>query len=134
MTRETLQTAPGHPRPGHPRPGLPVSVADVLAGLSPQRTVELETRYGNGDLIKVLDILGIGGPFTRLSPWELQDERGRHLINAGGYAALPFGEMYEPLVRFVKQYLETNTAMSLPQQAASAWRAGARDQPRRAAG
>ncbi|CAN5891912.1 aminotransferase class III-fold pyridoxal phosphate-dependent enzyme [soil metagenome] len=102
---------------------LPVSVADVLAGLPPQRTVQLETLYGNGDLIKVLDILGIGGPFTTLSPWELQDERGRHLINAGGYAALPFGEMYPPLVDFVKQYLATNTAMSLPQQSASAWRA-----------
>ena len=113
---------PSLPAPG-PRPGLPVSVADVLAGLPPQRTVELETAYGNGDLIKVLDILGIGGPFTVTSPWELQDERGRHLINAGGYAALPFGERYEPLVSFVKGYLEANTAMSLPQQSASAWRA-----------
>ncbi len=102
---------------------LPVSVNDVLGGLSPGRTVDLETAHGNGDLIKVLDILGIGGPFTVTSPWELQDERGRHLVNAGGYAALPFGEMYPPLVSFVKQYLETNAAMSLPQQSASAWRA-----------
>ena len=102
---------------------LPVSVSDVLGGLEPHPTVALETAHGNGDLIKVLDILGIGGPFKVLSPWELEDERGRHLINAGGYAALPFGEMYGPLVDFIKQYLEVNSTMSLPQQSASGWRA-----------
>ena len=58
-----------------------------------------------------------------LNPWELSDERGHHLINAGGYAALPFGERYGPLVDFIYRYFETSTSMSLPQQSASAWRA-----------
>ena len=109
--------------PLSPSSPLPVSTADVLGDLSPQKVVSLETTHGNGDLIKVLDILGIGGPFHVTSPWELRDERGRHLINAGGYAALPFGEMYPPLVDFMHLYLERNRSMSLPQQSASAWRA-----------
>src|SRR5690554_129331 len=70
---------------------LPISTRDVLQGLKPGRTVEIETTHGNADLIRVLDILGIGGPFRTTSPWELEDERGRHLLHAGGYAALPFG-------------------------------------------
>ena len=102
---------------------LPVSVADLMAGLPPQRTVALEVAHGNGDLVKLLNILGIGGPFHVKSPWELEDEKGRHLINAGGYAALPFGEMYPPLTDFIKVYLEQNRSMSLPQQSASDWRA-----------
>ena len=109
---------------GKPVPNrLPVSSQDVLSSLSARRTVELEVMYGNGDLIRGLDILGIGGPFTIKSPWELEDQAGRHLINAGGYAALPFGEMYPPLVEFLKAYLEHNTTMGLPQQSASDWRA-----------
>ncbi len=102
------------------RPAL-ISTDEVLAGLP--GVTGLEARYGNGDLIRALEILGIAGPFSVVSPWELEDERGRHLINAGGYAALPFGEMYPPLVAFVERYLGENSAMSLPQQSASAWRA-----------
>ena len=102
---------------------LPIRVTDLMAGLPPQRTVALEVAHGNGDLVKLLDILGIGGPFHVKSPWELEDEKGRHLINAGGYAALPFGEMYPPLTEFVRTYLEQNHSMSLPQQSASDWRA-----------
>lgn len=96
---------------------------DVFSGLSPRQTVDLELRHGNGDLIRALDILGIGGPLHVKSPWELEDERGRHLIHAGGYAALPFGELYPPLVAFVETFLRENRSMSLPQQGASAWRA-----------
>jgi putrescine aminotransferase len=101
---------------------LPVHSSHLL-NFSPERTVDLEIVHGNGDLTKVLNILGIGGPFKAISPWELEDETGRHLINAGGYAALPFGEMYPPLVQFLQTYLQSNQAMSLPQQSASAWRA-----------
>jgi putrescine aminotransferase len=101
---------------------LPVHSNDLLA-FSPERTVQLEIQHGNGDLIKVLDILGIAGPFKVMSPWELEDETGNHLINAGGYAALPFGEMYPPLVDFISTYLQTNQSSSLPQQSASMWRA-----------
>ena len=98
-----------------------ITTEEVLVGLP--RIPELEARHGNGDLIRALTILGIAGPFKVTSPWELEDETGRHLINAGGYAALPFGEMYPPLVDFVRRYLSENSAMSLPQQSASAWRA-----------
>jgi acetylornithine/succinyldiaminopimelate/putrescine aminotransferase len=101
---------------------LPVHTQDLL-GKHFSKTLELELKHGNTDLIKVLDILGLAGPFSVLSPWELQDQDGRHLINAGGYSALPFGEMYPPLISFLKTYLEHNTEMSLPQQAASTWRA-----------
>jgi ornithine--oxo-acid transaminase/putrescine aminotransferase len=45
-----------------------------------------------------------------LSPWELRAPDGRHLINAGGYAALPFGERYPPLVAFMKRYLARRAA------------------------
>ena len=102
---------------------LPVHSSDVMGGLSPGRTVGLETTHGNIDLIKVLDILGIGGPFRTVSPWELEDERGRHLLHAGGYAAIPFGENYPPLVQFMQEYLEQNRTMGFAQQSASDWRA-----------
>jgi putrescine aminotransferase len=101
---------------------LPFHSSQLLT-FSPENVVKLEVAHGNGDLIKVLDILGIGGPFRAVSPWELEDETGRHLINAGGYAALPFGEMYPPLVAFIQSYLQTNQTVSLPQQGASQWRA-----------
>jgi acetylornithine/succinyldiaminopimelate/putrescine aminotransferase len=101
---------------------LPIQTQDVL-GKNFARTLELELKYGNGDLIKVLNILGIAGPFKLLSPWELQDEEGRHLINAGGYSALPFGEMYPPLVDFLQEYLKHNQSSCLPQGVTSSWRA-----------
>ncbi len=83
----------------------------------------LEVTHGNGDLIRVLEALGMAGPFEVLSPWELRAPDGRHLLNAGGYAALPFGELYPPLIAFVQRYLRETRGMSLPQQSASAWRA-----------
>ena len=101
---------------------LPIHSQDVLGKDFP-RTLELELKHGNGDLIKVLNILGIVGPFKVLNPWELQDEEGRHLINAGGYSALPFGEMYPPLIAFLQEYLKSNQSSSLPQGVTSAWRA-----------
>ncbi len=87
-------------------PSLPISSRDVLSGLSAKQTIHLEEKHGNGDLMKVLQILGIGGPFRVINPWELEDETGRQLINAGGYAALPFGEMHPELVSFIQAYLE----------------------------
>lgn len=110
------------PAPAAPL-SLPVRSAEVLAGLSPRRALELEHRHGNGDLARVLDILGIGGPLRAISPWELEDETGRHLIHAGGYAASPFGEAYPPLVDFMREYLERNRIVGLPQQSISDWRA-----------
>lgn len=107
-----------------PDPVLPYASADLLGQAPPGGTaaLELEKRYGNGDLTEVLQALGVAGPFRVQSPWELRDERGRHLIHAAGYAALPFGERYPPLVDFVRAYLESSRELSLPQQSASAWR------------
>ncbi len=102
---------------------LPISSQEVMDGLAPGRTVEIESVHGNADLIRVLDILGIGGPFRSTSPWELEDEHGRHLLHAGGYAALPFGENYPPLTEFMRTYLERNRSMGFAQQSASDWRA-----------
>lgn len=102
---------------------LPVQSGDVMAGLDARRSTDLELAHGNSDLIRVLDILGIGGPFKTLSPWELEDERGRHLIHAGGYAAIPFGENYPPLLDFMAQYLEQQRYMGFAQQSVSDWRA-----------
>ncbi len=102
-------------------PSLPISTREVPS-LAP-RALALEKAHGNGDLVRIIEALGIGGPFEVLNSWELRDERGQHLINAGGYAALPFGERYPPLVDFIHAYFQTSTSMSLPQQSVSDWRA-----------
>ena len=102
---------------------LPISSADVLAGLEPGRVVDLEVRHGNSDLLRTLDALGIAGPFAVVSPWELEDARGRRLIHAGGYSALPFGEAYGPLVEFARDYFDRCRTMGFSQQSASEWRA-----------
>ena len=102
---------------------IKISSQDVLEGLGSKKTVSLESQYGNGDLIKLLDILGIGRLLQVKSPWLLEDDKSKELINAGGYAALPFGEMYPPMLEFIKAYLEQNKNMGLPQQSASEWRA-----------
>ena len=102
---------------------LPISSAEVLAGLAPGRVLDIETKHGNGDLMRTLDALGIAGPFKVLTPWELEDERGRHLVHAGGYSALPFGESYGPLLEFARAYFERGQAMGFSQQSAAEWRA-----------
>lgn len=104
-----------------PPSGL-VRTDEVFAGLEPARLGALERAHGNGDLVRVLEALGIAGPFVAVTPWELEGPAGERLINAGGYAALPFGEAYPPLVAFVARYLEANRWMGLPQQALSPWR------------
>ena len=102
---------------------LPISTTDVLEGLPPGRTRALERSHGNGDLIRALEALGIAGPFRRVSPWELEDEKGRHLIHAGGYAALPFGESPPALIDFAVRYLQSTERVSFPLQSASDLRA-----------
>jgi len=104
-------------------PVLPFGTADLLAELPPAGTVALEKRHGNGDLIAILETLGVAGPFRVETPWEIRDEKGRHLIHAAGYAALPFGESYPPLCDFVRTFTERSRELALPQQSASTWRA-----------
>lgn len=106
-----------------PRPRF-IRAAEVLdQTLSPARAKELDMRYGNEDLLYGLDVLGIAGPFRSISPWELEDPNGIQRINASGYAATPFGEMPEQLTEFMREFLEKNKEMTLPQQSSSPWRA-----------
>ena len=103
---------------------LPIRAADVLdKRLSAADVLSAEIAHGNSDLIRVLDICGVAGPFTAVTPWEHVDPRGMRRINAGGYSALPFGDKYPPLVEFVADYLARAQSPGLPQQAASPWRA-----------
>ena len=50
--------------------------------LSGAETRRLELLYGNEELLYGLDLLGLAGPFYRVTPWELEDERGVRRINA----------------------------------------------------
>ncbi|MBB5232826.1 class-III pyridoxal-phosphate-dependent aminotransferase [Deinococcus budaensis] len=125
---------PGLPAPLPPDPGSPLPAAqlppgfiragDVLEGrLSPAQTRTLDQRHGNEELLFGLDLLGLAGPFSRVTPWELEDERGVRRINASGYAAVPFGEMPPVITDFLREFLTKNRAMGLPQQSSSPWRA-----------
>ncbi len=102
---------------------LPVTTSELLTAPESVKTLQLESAHGNTDLLKLLDILGLAGPFTVESPWELRDPAGVHLIHAGSYAATPFGEAYPPLVDFVREFLAANKQLGLPQQSLSEWRA-----------
>lgn len=106
-------------------PGLPVRTSDLLAsGSSAFDVLAAEKQHGNTDLVSILELLGLAGPFTVESPWELRDETGRHLIHAGGFAASPFGEAYPPLMEFVKSYVDGNQQLGFPHQSVSEWKAG----------
>ena len=100
-----------------------VSSNDVMEELRAGDVLGMELRYGNEDLIRALDVANIAGPFSVVSPWELQDTRGVTRVHAAGYSALPFGERYPPLIEFVQRFLEVDRNMGLPQQSTTAWRA-----------
>jgi acetylornithine/succinyldiaminopimelate/putrescine aminotransferase len=106
-----------------PRVVLPVRSEDLMGGLPAGEAKRLERAHGNRDLMDLLDILGIAGPFRTTSPWELEDADGRRLIHAGGYAAVPFGEAYPPLRDTVVRHLTEGRHLGLPQQSLSDWRA-----------
>ncbi len=97
---------------------------DVLSErISSAEVRRLELQYGNEDLLYGLDLLGVAGPFYRVTPWELEDDQGVRRINASGYAAAPFGDMPPAITEFVRDFMHENRAMTLPQQSFSAWRA-----------
>lgn len=87
------------------------------------RTHTLEQQYGNGKLNRLLEVVGAGGPFRALTPWELQDAQGHRVINASGYAALPFGDNPPELNVFIRRVLEDPQQMMFAQQSVSEWRA-----------
>ncbi len=95
----------------------------IFADSDASDALATELAFGNSDLIRALKIGHIAGPFKVVNPWELQDKDGAVRINAGGYAALPFGDRYPPLMEFVARYLRDGDSMGLPQQAISEWRA-----------
>jgi acetylornithine/succinyldiaminopimelate/putrescine aminotransferase len=97
---------------------------DLLAGrLDVAQTNRLEQQYGNGKLNRLLQVVGVSGPFRAQTPWELSDPTGHRVINASGYAALPFGDNPPELNAFVRQLLEDPQQMMFAQQAVSEWRA-----------
>ncbi|WP_161883097.1 class-III pyridoxal-phosphate-dependent aminotransferase [Deinococcus alpinitundrae] len=97
---------------------------DVLEGkLSGAQATALEKHSGHGKLIRLLEVVGVGGPFTVASPWELDDQRGQRIINASGYAALPFGDNPPELNAFLRQVLEQTDQVMFGQQSITTWRA-----------
>ncbi|WP_027461334.1 aspartate aminotransferase family protein [Deinococcus murrayi] len=107
-----------------PLPAGFIRAGDVLdERLSAAQVRTLDQRYGNEELLYGLGLLDLAGPFYRVSPWELEDERGVRRINASGYAAVPFGEMPPVITQFLHEFLDRNRAQTLPQQASSPWRA-----------
>ena len=100
-----------------------ISTKEVLKELSPEKMLDLELKHGNSERILLQEALGIAGPLKILNPWLLQDKKEHELIHAAGYAALPLGEKYPPLIKFVKHFLETDVELGFPQQSVSAWRA-----------
>ncbi len=102
---------------------LPLHTNDIVSGIPASKILELEKRFGNGDLSRAIEYARLAGPFKVTSPWELEDPDGVSRINASGYAAIPFGERYPPLVDFIHQYLDQSPVMGLPQQSLGEWRA-----------
>lgn len=101
-----------------------ISTEEILHDkLDADRAVKLDQAHGNTDLIRAMKLLDMAGPFTQVSPWELEDEHGERRINASGYSALPFGNGYPDLTAFVHEYLQHNHDLALPVQSASRWRA-----------
>ena len=97
---------------------------DVLEGkLSGAQATALEQQSGHGKLIRLLEVVGVGGPFTVASPWELDDQRGQRIINASGYAALPFGDNPPELNSFLREVLEKTDQVMFAQQSITTWRA-----------
>ena len=134
MSDDTLDGVTGGSDPSAPGPlalrssatrlsRLPIATEELFAGLPDRRIHALERRHGNGELVRVLEALDIAGPFRRVSPWELEDASGRHLIHAGGYAALPFGEGAPSMVDAAVRYLTAMNRPAFAQQAVSDWRA-----------
>ena len=103
---------------------LPISASDVLeARYTGKAALRDEMLHGNPVLMRTLEALGMVGPFTMTNPWEMTDPQGHSTINAGGYAAIPFGDRYQPLAEFVSAYARDDRSLGLPQQSASPWRA-----------
>ena len=103
---------------------LPISASDVLESrYTGKAALRDEMLHGNPVLMRTLEALGMVGPFTMINPWEMSDPQGHSTINAGGYAAIPFGDRYPPLAEFVSAYAKDDRSLGLPQQSASPWRA-----------
>ena len=112
------------PRPSSPSSPAFIRTDDLLSGkIGAAQTFALEGLYGQGKLMRLLEVVGVGGPFSVVTPWELMDPAGQRLINASGYAALPFGDHPPQLSAFLRRVLSDPTQIMFAQQSASSWRA-----------
>lgn len=133
-----------------------ISSQAVLNDLTNATIYAYETHYGNRDMWRGLNALGLAGAFTVIDPWHLQEvhlqevhlqeaqvqksylpeedvekshlqhkqnKARNNLIHAGGYAAVPFGEKYPPLLEFIQAYWQHSKQLALPQQSIASWRA-----------
>ena len=88
----------------------------------------LDAERGNHDLLQLVRLLRIEGPLRPINPWEVEDPTGRQLINAGSYAALPFGEAYPGIIEVAQRFLASApSTIGFAQQSTSPWRAALND-------
>lgn len=102
---------------------LPYNAEDVLLKKADFQMMQVDSKYGNTDLIDLMEAVGIAGPLTRTNPWEAVDPQGNSKILAAGYSALPLGEYYPPLTEFISRFLQKNDTLSLGLITVSKWRA-----------
>jgi len=102
---------------------------EVLGGsLSADEAFRLDAEYGNHDLLQLIKLFGMHGPLRPINPWEVEDASGQHLIHAGSYAVLPFGEAYPGILAFAQRFLASEPiSVNFAGQSASAWRAALQD-------
>jgi len=82
-----------------------------------------EFQFGNAGLLGLAKLAGMAGPFSSITPWELQDESTKaSLIFAGGYGAMPLGNNHPDLLNFIDNFLKRNKELSLTQNYLSKWR------------
>jgi acetylornithine/succinyldiaminopimelate/putrescine aminotransferase len=98
------------------------STKNILEESGEQVSLE-EFNFGNKALLGLSKIAEIGGPFIRISPWKVKDDKNGDLIFAGGYGAMPFGIDHPDITNFIAEFLNKNNDLSFTQHSLSKWRA-----------
>lgn len=88
-----------------------------------EQQMQLLEEYENTDLFKLVEVMGIGGPYKRINSWEAEDFRGGRKLHVSAYGAAALGELYPPLVEFVQKFLTGYEGLCILQTASSKFRA-----------